>query len=388
MDYFEKELEKLNVLNAFEAKPASGLKEILKGIQTKELMKIAAELKINYDSVDRKLLINADFEEIQNMERIENALMLTRSKEFELFIELLDKEYIQENILLRGNTGYLQDSYIVFSFYDEEKIYFLIPEEIKQIYKQIDHPQFLKKYNRFKQIDQYLNICITLYGAIKKQKFIEIFNRYNDEKLGNKEFESAQENLFLRQQKFYEFDDAIVCDYFSDDNMDELEFLLKDSDDIPFFMPLKERFLKFEDDLYYEMTPQLQRLRDYILKNMCPDEKDVSELIDDVELVCSLEEPFQSILDEFERHKIFFDSQAQVYEIAPLIYDVSNNVRTWTNRGHTHFEISQITGEPVPEWVSGPVKVPIKNNSKILKINRNDLCPCGSGKKYKRCCGQ
>jgi hypothetical protein len=237
MDYFEKELEKLNVLNAFEAKPASGLKEILKGIQTKELMKIAAELKINYDSVDRKLLINADFEEIQNMERIENALMLTRSKEFELFIELLDKEYIQENILLRGNTGYLQDSYIVFSFYDEEKIYFLIPEEIKQIYKQIDHSQFLKKYNRFKQIDQYLNICITLYGAIKKQKFIEIFNRYNDEKLGNKEFESALENLFLRQQKFYEFDDAIVCDYFSDDNMDELEFLLKDSDDIPFLCP-------------------------------------------------------------------------------------------------------------------------------------------------------
>jgi hypothetical protein len=57
MDYFEKELEKLNVLNAFEAKPSSGLKEILESIQTKELMKIAAELKINYDSVDRKLLI-------------------------------------------------------------------------------------------------------------------------------------------------------------------------------------------------------------------------------------------------------------------------------------------------------------------------------------------
>ena len=22
------------------------------------------------------------------------------------------------------------------------------------------------------------------------------------------------------------------------------------------------------------------------------------------------------------------------------------------------------------------------------KIHRNDLCPCGSGKKYKKCCGQ
>ncbi|MDR1414170.1 MAG: SEC-C domain-containing protein [Puniceicoccales bacterium] len=26
-------------------------------------------------------------------------------------------------------------------------------------------------------------------------------------------------------------------------------------------------------------------------------------------------------------------------------------------------------------------------HSAIPKINRNDPCPCGSGKKYKKCCG-
>ena len=30
-----------------------------------------------------------------------------------------------------------------------------------------------------------------------------------------------------------------------------------------------------------------------------------------------------------------------------------------------------------------------KNNSPVsVKISRNALCPCGSGKKYKRCCGK
>lgn len=29
-----------------------------------------------------------------------------------------------------------------------------------------------------------------------------------------------------------------------------------------------------------------------------------------------------------------------------------------------------------------------KNNAKMTKISRNALCPCGSGKKYKRCCGK
>ena len=27
-----------------------------------------------------------------------------------------------------------------------------------------------------------------------------------------------------------------------------------------------------------------------------------------------------------------------------------------------------------------------KENSKTVKIGRNDPCPCGSGKKYKKCC--
>jgi hypothetical protein len=37
--------------------------------------------------------------------------------------------------------------------------------------------------------------------------------------------------------------------------------------------------------------------------------------------------------------------------------------------------------EPAPSWVSAPIK-----NTKP-KTGRNEPCPCGSGKKYKKCCG-
>ena len=32
------------------------------------------------------------------------------------------------------------------------------------------------------------------------------------------------------------------------------------------------------------------------------------------------------------------------------------------------------------------VKKPVRRQQK--KIGRNDPCPCGSGKKYKKCCGR
>ena len=36
----------------------------------------------------------------------------------------------------------------------------------------------------------------------------------------------------------------------------------------------------------------------------------------------------------------------------------------------------------------GPEKSAPKVNKKSEKVGRNDLCPCGSGKKYKHCCGK
>lgn len=29
-----------------------------------------------------------------------------------------------------------------------------------------------------------------------------------------------------------------------------------------------------------------------------------------------------------------------------------------------------------------------KKPTKVIKVGRNDPCPCGSGKKYKKCCGK
>ena len=47
---------------------------------------------------------------------------------------------------------------------------------------------------------------------------------------------------------------------------------------------------------------------------------------------------------------------------------------------NTLFKASMAQKEPPQKQVSAP-----KNNQ---EIGRNDPCPCGSGKKYKKCCGK
>ena len=57
----------------------------------------------------------------------------------------------------------------------------------------------------------------------------------------------------------------------------------------------------------------------------------------------------------------------------------------------SHFEIPHVSSPPPPELspVSAAphaIRTPFRRTGP--KIGRNEPCPCGSGKKYKRCCGQ
>ena len=48
-------------------------------------------------------------------------------------------------------------------------------------------------------------------------------------------------------------------------------------------------------------------------------------------------------------------------------------------------EVPALPGNGMPEEDEPPAAMPFRREAE--KIGRNDPCPCGSGKKYKKCCG-
>lgn len=65
--------------------------------------------------------------------------------------------------------------------------------------------------------------------------------------------------------------------------------------------------------------------------------------------------------------------------------ELANNTRIWKNNGHTPNEIfgkyEKPNLRPLPDK-------PFRFGEGVRKekTGRNDPCPCGSGKKYKKCC--
>ncbi|MGI2327608.1 SEC-C metal-binding domain-containing protein [Planococcus sp. YIM B11945] len=74
--------------------------------------------------------------------------------------------------------------------------------------------------------------------------------------------------------------------------------------------------------------------------------------------------------------------ERDIKEIAGKAINFSNHHRLWANRGHSPKELSS----------SGNL-MPLPKHEFVIqgtesKVGRNDPCPCGSVKKYKKCCGK
>jgi preprotein translocase subunit SecA len=74
-----------------------------------------------------------------------------------------------------------------------------------------------------------------------------------------------------------------------------------------------------------------------------------------------------------------------------MFNDMIKSIKEDTVKYLFHVEVERM---PVREKVAEPVNTSVKGDEagkqirKAVKVGRNDPCPCGSGKKYKKCCGK
>lgn len=108
-------------------------------------------------------------------------------------------------------------------------------------------------------------------------------------------------------------------------------------------------------------------------------------------LIQSNEKP-GDIINHLET-QLEFPSFEMVQQLTGEIMNLSNNTRMWILKGHTPEELFQEERKHLQPLPSAPFAAE-KDDVKVIdmktrtKVGRNDLCPCGSGKKHKKCCGK
>jgi preprotein translocase subunit SecA len=103
-------------------------------------------------------------------------------------------------------------------------------------------------------------------------------------------------------------------------------------------------------------------------------------------------EMFYQMIDHIKEEAIEF-----IFKLQPIKEETALGVFDMEHQELIHKETSALremdtdkkeTQAPMPPPKKGPGPKPVSYERDAPKVGRNDPCPCGSGKKYKKCCGK
>ncbi|TQR21839.1 plasmid pRiA4b ORF-3 family protein [Psychrobacillus vulpis] len=235
-------------------------------------------------------------------------------------------------------------------------------------------------------IIQYVEACTNLYGVIEYPKFLEIYNSQNEPSISSRELRALLTDphytKLLESKHVFVHREALIhetIEYFEDYAEFFQEVIGK-----PFYVPAKEELLRYTDEFYYEKTIHQEKLANMLKKDFFGGstltvQEEIEELVFQLQVVhTQFQEVVQDFLGRFD-----VKDMKQLTEYVGAITMIANTTRVWENRGHTPTELAQMEKHHLKPLPTAPFNV-IEGG----KVGRNDPCPCGSGKKYKKCCGK
>ena len=250
---------------------------------------------------------------------------------------------------------------------EEKGVRFILADEIKERYRKLVENGFVATVCRRGLIHRYLCAAVNLYGVIEQMELMRIFDVQNDPPMTMEELADVLDSPLGYDEVYAVKENYIVNPVFAEENgEEEMDKLLVDAYSKPRYIPEKKEFLRYTDPDYREYTEHTADLEQFLQKEYKVSAMDAFEIAHEFAIMASFTVDVQNYVD------LLKDYDIEVKYIEPLLRQIAlcaNNVRIWENKGYTPNELHAM-------------------KQSMARVGRNDPCPCGSGKKYKKCCGK
>lgn len=285
------------------------------------------------------------------------------------------------------------------------------------------------KDNTFRTLRKYFSAMANLYGIIPLEEAYDIIHEQSPRLVTKEEFLAFAdvarhecENYYVLRPEELEGaktagaaasgDDLgaeIIVRDVADADLAIYEELKKDQAGKPWYVPKRADLLAYGDANYYEETPASDALIQFLLQGLALSLADAQKVFHEILLhVRSGDVNQQALLQRLSRLGLRFAKRGDMMQFMELCAAFHNNSRMQANRGYTPFEMAEKMADHESSGVTADqmrkdvlnVGFPARRDTGIPmpapeaaahgkhKVGRNDPCPCGSGKKYKKCCGR
>lgn len=335
----------------------SGYSKMKKG----ELVELLANHLLNYDTIEDSLLLASD-KELEAFEQV------CSGKEVKLTEDASDYVYF-----------FMQGYYNINA---EQEI--SVPDEVKRMFPIIYSADFRKKRLAFQNVLDYCKAGVNLYGIVPIDQIVKIYNQNQKVKITKEELLSVVKKAQARN---------CVVEVKGEDFIHELittsehayDVLLQKQGNKPFYIPSKSEFLNYADDTYVEKNAYYNNCIAFLKNSLFMSDEMAEAFIYEVECMYSEGLDTADILNGLVKEGLEFTGNEQKQAVSNEIVNYTNHVRLWENRGNNKVELGIAVNPSNVINFQNVAKTTVRSGK---KVGRNDLCPCGSGKKYKFCCGR
>ena len=364
------------------------LTRILPLASTGRLRELAGIYNIeNRESLDTAALIERLIPAMKDPERLEIVLYILPVDTWEMFVGLLleEKCITDNNVPAEKYKSLLVFGYITL-FYDDGNFNYVLPDEIRETFESLDEDKVFEMREFIESLDQYAKAAVHLYGVINLPDFCDLFNEYEcydeDSIIKPEEAVSRLKTLSRLEGDYFIFDDYIAAPDFvkrngrlKRDDIHTLEAIRKDK---PCYIPGADVFLRYADPDYYPETSEIVKLKKSLKREGITENK-IEDIVNCFHYSMAAEEEIEAAIGNLKK----IDAELEPVQLNHLMADIKamhGSTKIWSNNGYSPDEMRRMTGSTSLTGEAARVKAG--------KTGRNDPCPCGSGKKYKKCCGK
>ena len=224
---------------------------------------------------------------------------------------------------------------------------------------------------------EYCKSAMFLYGVINKETLLGLYNYYETNKVFYLQIDHWITNGNFVDSGFVYRDGYIISNWLKEDDL--WKSILEIQEKYAFYVPTKK-----EDFLYYGKAENqvpgkiYNELRAYLRTDKKLSEYYIGAICNIVNDLIFADYQKATILEKIVKLQMgstyLFKTRQDIKLLSIYIDKIMQNTRLIRYRGHTAIELGLIKGDSI----IGPLR----------KFYPNDRCPCGSGKKYKICCGR
>ncbi|KOM96593.1 zinc chelation protein SecC [Clostridium botulinum] len=371
--------------NIPELNEKNNLETLLNNLTKSDLTDIRKSLDIKGASkLNKKELVQVLESELQN--NLNKIISNIGFYEYIFLDRYFDEiEYINKNTNKFDNViNDLKKKGIIFEI-NGGKNKVVIPEELENNIKEnfLDKEEFNLGFYISKDILKVIQALLHYYGALSLEELYKIIHRmssnlkYGKDKNIEIEFDrSYLTNLLSDNNRSYYGIKKQDNTYYMEDVIN-LSYVLQGHKAVQYldYKELSINYIrKFNKEEFY--IKPLEKLKKYMKENLNLKEEKSNEVM--YSTSCLMKNAFSvDYIFEDIKGRIYLKNEEVERDIKDIITEINNNIEKWCLRGHSIKEIKS-KEDKIYEKVE-------KVNHKG-KIGRNDPCPCGSGKKYKKCC--